>query len=45
MFDVFKDLDRLVKQSINLDQNFQKDKEKSREFEIPQIGQMNGGAR
>ncbi len=43
VFDVFKDLDRLVKQSINLDQNFQKDKEKSREFEIPQISNFGKG--
>jgi hypothetical protein len=42
VYEIFKDLDRLVKQSINLDQQFQKDKEKAREFEIPQIPQMGG---
>ncbi len=43
VFDVMKDLDRLVKQAMNLDQQFQKEKEKSREFEIPQMGNMGGG--
>lgn len=43
VFEIFKDLDRLVKQSINLDQRFQKEKEKAREMEIPQISQMMGG--
>jgi hypothetical protein len=28
---------------MNLDQKFQKDKERSREFEIPQIGNFGGG--
>lgn len=37
VFDIFTDLDKLVKQAMNLDQQFQKDKEKAREFEIPQI--------
>jgi hypothetical protein len=37
VYEVFKDLDRMVKQAINLDQQFQKDKEKSREFEIPSM--------
>lgn len=37
VYEVFKDLDRLVKQSMNLDHEFQKDKEKAREFEIPQL--------
>lgn len=44
VYEVFKDLDRLVKQAMALDQNFQKDKEKAREFEIPvvqQLGQQN----
>lgn len=40
VYDLFKDLDRLVKQAINLDQQFQKDKERAREFEIPQIPQI-----
>jgi len=43
VYEVFKDLDRLVKQAMNLDQQFQKDKERAREFEIPQIPQMGGG--
>jgi len=37
VYDIFKDLDRLVKQAMNLDQEFQKQKEKAREFEIPQL--------
>lgn len=37
VYDIFTDLDRLVKQAMNLDQEFQKQKEKSREFEIPTI--------
>lgn len=40
VYDIFKDLDRLVKQAMNLDQQFQKDKERSREFEIPHIPGM-----
>lgn len=43
VYDIFKDLDRLVKQAMNLDQQFQKDKERSREFEIPHIPQLGGG--
>lgn len=43
VFDIFTSLDQLVKQAMNLDQQFQKDKEKAREFEIPQIGGMMGG--
>jgi len=45
VFDVMRDLDRLVKQAMNLDQQFQKDKEKAREFEIPvgNMGQQQGG--
>jgi len=39
VYEIFKDLDRLVKQSINLDQQFQKEKQKGLEFEIPQISQ------
>lgn len=43
VYDIFQDLDRLVKQAMNLDQQFQKDKERSREFEIPQLGNVLGG--
>jgi len=42
VFSIFADLDRLVKQAMNLDQQFQKDKEKAREFEIPQLGNLGG---
>jgi hypothetical protein len=41
VFDIFSSLDQIVKQAMNLDQQFQKDKEKAREFEIPQIPQIN----
>jgi hypothetical protein len=40
VYDIFKELDRLVHQAMALDQQFQKDKEKAREFEIPQIPQI-----
>jgi len=43
VYDIFRDLDRLVKQAMNLDQQFQKDKEKAREFEIPNIPFVTGG--
>jgi len=43
VYDIFTDLDRLVQQAMNLDQQFQKDKERSREFEIPQMSNMMGG--
>jgi hypothetical protein len=38
VYAIFKDLDRLVKQAINLDQSHQKEKEKGLEFNIPQLG-------
>lgn len=40
VYEIFRDLDKLVKQAMNLDQQFQKDKERAREFEIPQIPQL-----
>lgn len=43
VYEIFRDLDRLVKQAMNLDQQFQKDKQKGLEFEIPRIGGMGGG--
>lgn len=43
VYEVFKDLDRMVKQAMDLDSNFQKDKEKSREFDLPQIQNLGGG--
>lgn len=38
VYEIFRDLDRLVKQSINLDQQHIKEKEKGLEFEIPRLG-------
>lgn len=35
--EIFKSLDRMVKMSIGLDQDFQKNKEKALQFDIPQI--------
>lgn len=35
--EIFRNLDRLVKMSMNLDQQHQKDKEKQLQFDIPQI--------
>lgn len=35
--EIFRNLDRLVKMSINLDQQHRKDKEKQLQFDIPQI--------
>lgn len=43
VYEVFKDLDRMVKQAMDLDSQFQKDKEKSREFDLPQIQNLGGG--
>jgi hypothetical protein len=40
VYEVFKDLDRMVKQAMNLDAQFQKDKEKAREFELPVISNL-----
>lgn len=45
VYDIFTDLDRLVQQAMNLDQQFQKEKERTREFEIPQISNMFGGGK
>jgi len=41
VYEIFRDLDKLVKQAMNLDQQFQKDKQKGLEFEIPQLNQEN----
>lgn len=43
VYEIFRDLDRLVKQAMNLDQQFQKDKQRGLEFEIPQLSNMTGG--
>lgn len=43
VYEIFRDLDKLVKQAMNLDQQFQKDKQKGLEFEIPQLPQIGGG--
>ena len=43
VYEIFRDLDKLVKQAMNLDQQFQKDKQKNLEFEIPKIGNLGGG--
>lgn len=40
VWEVFTDLDKVVKMSMNLDQQFQKDKVRSSEFEIPQLPQI-----
>lgn len=42
VYEIFRDLDKLVKQAMNLDQQFQKDKQRGLEFEIPQLPQMGG---
>lgn len=39
VYEIFRDLDKLVKQAMNLDQQFQKEKQKGLEFEIPQLNQ------
>lgn len=36
VYEIFRDLDKLVKQAMNLDHQFQKDKQRGMEFEIPQ---------
>lgn len=43
VYEIFRDLDRLVKQAMNLDQQFQKDKERGMEFQIPQLPMTGGG--
>lgn len=43
VYTIFEDLDKLVKQAMNLDQKFQKNKEMSREFEIPSMPFMGNG--
>lgn len=43
VYEIFRDLDRLVKQAMNLDQQFAKDRKKSLEFEIPQVDRFTGG--
>lgn len=40
VFSIFADLDKLVKQAMNLDQQFQKEKERTREFEIPAVSNI-----
>ena len=40
VYEVFRDLDKLVKQAMNLDQQFQKDKQKGLEFEIPKLSEQ-----
>jgi hypothetical protein len=42
VFEQFRDLDKMIKGAINLDSRFQKEKDKSSEFEIPQIEKMKG---
>jgi hypothetical protein len=42
VYEIFRDLDKLVKQAMNLDQQFQKDKQKNLEFEIPKIPNFGG---
>jgi len=38
VYEIFSDLDRLVKQAIDLDASHQKDKERQLEFDVPRIG-------
>jgi hypothetical protein len=45
VYEIFRDLDRLVKQAMNLDQQFQKDRQKDQEFQIPRIANIGGGER
>jgi len=42
VYEIFRDLDRLVKQSINLDQSHIKEKEKGLEFDIQRFGGGDG---
>jgi len=44
VYEIFADLDKMVKQAMNLDSKFQKEKERQMEFEIPSMnpfGQQN----
>lgn len=43
VYEIFRDLDKLVKQAMNLDQQFQKDKQRGLEFEIPSMPQVGMG--
>jgi hypothetical protein len=38
VWEIFRDLDKLVKQSINIDEQHQKSKEKMLQFDMPQLG-------
>ena len=40
VYELFSDLDRLVRMSINLDQEHRKEKEKGLEFQVPQMPQV-----
>lgn len=40
VYTIFADLDKLVKQAMNLDHQFQKEKQKGLEFEIPQMPRL-----
>jgi len=40
VYELFSDLDRLVRMSINLDQQHRKEKEKGLEFQVPQMPQL-----
>jgi hypothetical protein len=42
LYEVFRDLDRIVKSAMSLDARFQKEKQKGMEFEIPRMG-VGGG--
>lgn len=42
VFEQLRDLDKLIKGAINLDSKFYKDKERTSEFEIPQVEQFKG---
>lgn len=43
LYEVFKDIHRITQQAMQLDTQFQKDKAKGLEFEIPRIGNIGGG--
>lgn len=48
VYEILGDLDRLVKQAMNLDQRYQKEKEKGMEFSVPQLpfgGGSQGGSK
>lgn len=43
IYEIFAELDKMVKQAINLDSRFEKEKQRQTEFEIPQLGAFGQG--